>query len=580
MKLFLVGIVMLTTLLSCSTFKNQKRITALYKEYWEYSLKRNPIGATLRGDKRYNDQLPFPNEYLFQKDLSTYKNFKKRTLLIDSRDFSKQDQINRKLFLSMLDQYITSYELEDYYIQFGSRGGFHTWLTILPEYTPFHNLKDYTDYLSRLQKISSYFDANIEVANQALKKGYRYPRAPFKGFDQTVKMMIPKSAKESLFYKPFSKMDDKNISKTEQKRLQVLALKIIESDVTPSYKKFHQFWKKRIEPKMRRRVSVASYPHGKKLYINAVKNHTSLTLTPKEIHEIGLSEVKRIKSEMILLMRKVNFKGSLKSFIKDLRVNPRFYPKTKKELLALVRHHLDRMDKKLPLYFGRLPKSPYEIKEIPAYKAAKETTAYYMRPSPKVKRPGYYYVNTSQLDQRPLYEVEALSYHEAVPGHHLQIAIEQELKGIPKFRKNYNSTAFVEGWGLYSESLAKDMGFYQDSYSDFGRLTYEIWRACRLVVDTGLHAFNWSRTKAINYMVNNTALSRKNIEVEIDRYITTPGQALAYKLGELKIKELRLKAQKQLGNEFDMRVFHDIVLGRGSVPLNLLEDQVNEWLKN
>lgn len=583
MKKAFICTLLILNLISCSSItalKNQKSHKDLYSDFKEEGLKRSPIWATIKGDKRYNDRLIYPSEEMFKIDYQYYKSIKKRALSLPTKGLKKQALIDRQLFLSMLDDMIVSYELGSHYIQFSSRGGFHTILTMLPTYTPFKSLKDYEDYLSRLSKIPGYFNANMDLALIALKKGYRYPQGPFKGFDKVIKDMISSSAKESLFYKPFIKMNvSHSISKQAQNKIKKNALKIITEKVTPSYKKFYHFWKKNIEPEMRKNVSISSYPQGHKLYEQAVKFHTSLTITSKQIHSIGLSEVKRIRNEMTALMRKVNFKGSLKDFIKDLRTNPRFYPKTKKELLNKTKKYLANMNKMLPKYFGKLPKSSYQIKEIPAYKAAKETTAYYMRPSPKTGRPGYYFVNTSQLDQRPLYEVEALSYHEAVPGHHLQIALQQELKNIPDFRKNYNSTAFVEGWGLYSESLAKEMGFYKNPYSDFGRLTYEIWRASRLVVDTGLHAFNWSRSKAIKYMVDNTALSQKNIEVEIDRYITRPGQALAYKLGELKIKELKAKSKKALGEKFDIKSFHDAVLAHGPVPLKLLEDQIDRWIK-
>jgi len=325
-------------------------------------------------------------------------------------------------------------------------------------------------------------------------------------------------------------------------------------------------------------VGITSLKGGAAYYDYLIRNFTTTDLTPKQIHETGLSEVKRLRGEMDKIIKKVNFKGSLNEFMTFLRTDPRFYTDDPEDLMEKTALIAKRMDGQLPKLFGFLPRNPYGLKEIPADIAEKTTTAYYMPSNGTGKTAGNYYVNTSLLKSRPLYDQEALSFHEAVPGHHLQGAIQKEL-GLPNFRKYHYFNAFGEGWALYAERLGLEVGFYQDPYSDFGRLGYEMWRACRLVVDTGMHAFGWSRQQAIDYMMENTSLSEHNITTEVDRYITWPGQALSYKIGELSITALRKKAESELGSKFDIRAFHDTVLGSGSLPIAILEDVVNEWIE-
>jgi uncharacterized protein (DUF885 family) len=348
--------------------------------------------------------------------------------------------------------------------------------------------------------------------------------------------------------------------------------------VVPGYRDFLTFISQEYAPRARPSIGASELPNGRALYTQRVRQFTTLDLTPEQVHQTGLAEVSRIRGEMEAAMRKAGFSGTLPEFIQFLRTDPRFYVNTPEELLRHTALVLKRMDGELPRLFGRLPRMPYGIKPIPEFIAPRTTTAYYSRPSGDGTRSGTYYVNTYDLKSRPLYEVEALSLHEAVPGHHLQIALQQELEGLPEFRRYSGFTAFTEGWGLYAERLGLESGFYTDPYSDFGRLTYEMWRALRLVVDTGMHFKGWTRQQAIDYMAANSALTLLNITNEVDRYIAWPGQALAYKTGELKIRELRAQAEKELGPRFDIRRFHDVVLGSGAVPLSVLEDNVRRYI--
>jgi uncharacterized protein (DUF885 family) len=350
------------------------------------------------------------------------------------------------------------------------------------------------------------------------------------------------------------------------------------TSVVPAYREFLDFIVREYVPGARPTTGAADLPNGRAYYAYLVRSYTTLDLTPEDVHRTGLVEVGRIRDEMEGIIRQTGFDGSFREFVQFLRTDPRFYVETPEALMKEVAYVLKRMDGELPQLFGHLPRMTYGIREIPEYIAPRTTTAYYTRPAGDGTRAGFYWVNTYDLPSRPLYEVEALSLHEAVPGHHLQIAIQQELEGLPAFRRFSGFTAFVEGWGLYAERLGLETGFYTDPYSNFGRLTYEMWRACRLVVDTGLHDMEWTRQQAIDFMVDNTALTLLNITNEVDRYIAWPGQALAYKTGELKIRELRAEAERELGTHFDVRRFHDVVLGSGAVPLTVLEEIVRHYI--
>jgi uncharacterized protein (DUF885 family) len=399
------------------------------------------------------------------------------------------------------------------------------------------------------------------------------------GYEETITAHIVQDPTKSLLFSPFRNFPQE-LTEGEAKQLGEQAVASIRDTVVPAYKRFHNFMRRIYIPAARGTIGASALPDGREFYRYRVRHFTTLEVSPDEVHQLGLTEVARIKSEMLEIIEQVEFSGDFTEFLQFLRTDPRFYPTNADDYLKETAYILKRMDGELPKLFLNLPRNPYGLKVIPAYIAPKTTTAYYQPPPASGKLAGQYFLNTYNLKSRPLYELEALSLHEAVPGHHLQIALQQELTDLPLFRKYSGFTAFVEGWALYAERLGLEVGFYKDPYSNFGRLSYEMWRACRLVVDTGIHYQGWTRKQAIDYMIQYTSLSRHNIVAEVDRYISWPGQALAYKIGELKIRELREKATKQLGSQFDIREFHDAVLRNGAVPLPILELNIESFIKD
>jgi uncharacterized protein (DUF885 family) len=398
------------------------------------------------------------------------------------------------------------------------------------------------------------------------------------GYSDTIEPHIVQNPEDSLLFKPFKDFPDR-FTEEQKEHLRRAARQAIATDVVPSYQKFLDFMKTEYLPACRSTIGASAAPGGRAFYRHRVRMFTTLDLTPEEVHQTGLSEVRRIRREMEEVIRKTRFEGTFAEFVQHLRTEPRFYAGTPEQLMKEVSYVLKKMDGELPRLFKTLPRTPYGIREIPSYLAPKTTTAYYQPPAGDGTQAGYYYLNTYNLKARPLYEIEALSFHEAVPGHHLQIALQQEMTGLPHFRRFANFTVFIEGWALYAERLGAEVGFYQDPYREFGRLTYEMWRACRLVVDTGMHYLGWTREQAIAFMAENTALSHHNIQAEVDRYIAWPGQALAYKIGELKIRELRERAELKLGDRFDLREFHDVILGSGAVSLRILQENVENYVE-
>jgi uncharacterized protein (DUF885 family) len=403
------------------------------------------------------------------------------------------------------------------------------------------------------------------------------PRVVLTGVEETIEPHIVTDPTASLLWEPFTRFPE-GIPSAERERLSAAGREAISGSVVPAYQDFLRFMTAEYLPGARATIGASELPGGREYYAHRVRSYTTLDLTPDQVHATGAAEVARIRSEMEAVMRRTGFTGSFAEFITFLRSDPRFYVSTPEELLQRTSLVLKRMDGELPKLFGRLPRMSYGIKEIPAYIAPRTTTAYYSRPAGDGTRSGTYWVNTYDLKSRPTYEIEALSLHEAVPGHHLQIALQQEIEGIPDFRRFSGFTAFVEGWALYAESLGQEVGFYTDPYSDFGRLSYDMWRALRLMVDTGIHWKGWTRQQAIDHMAENSALTLVNIANEVDRYIAWPGQALAYKTGQMKIRELRTEAERELGADFDVRAFHDVVLGSGALPLTVLEENVRLWI--
>jgi len=553
-------------------------LNQLIADQWEAWMRWDPLFATSCGDQRFNERLPDAGEQHYTFWRGQLAGFHQRLQEIDRLALPPADRLNYDIFARMLDFEIAGLDHHGYRLPLSKSGGFHTSLPDLHLYSPFGMQRDYENYLARLAGLRRYFEESIDLLRLGLRTGYIPPRVTLQGVDQSLQAHILDDPTRSVFYKPFEQFPA-SISASDQERLASAARDAIRASVVPAYRALLQFLETEYLPASRLGIAAADLPEGRLYYQERIRYFTTLDLSPEAIHATGQSEVKRIRAKMETVIRKTDFKGSLREFIEFLRSDPRFYVTTPEALLEKTALVLKRMDGELPRLFKTLPRLPYGIREIPAFSAPGNTAAYYQPGSGDGSVAGNYYVNTYDLPSRPLYEIEALSLHEAVPGHHLQIALQMELHDLPNFRRFAGFTSFVEGWALYSERLGLEVGFYQDPYADFGRLSYEMWRACRLVVDTGMHALGWTRPQAIDFMAENTSSTLLNISNEVDRYIAWPGQALAYKLGELKISELRAMAEKELGAQFNLREFHDALLLAGALPLDVLEVRVREWLE-
>lgn len=496
---------------------------------------------------------------------------------IDPSALTEQQQINYAILSYSLEDALAEYQYGAHMMPLTSESGFHSALAFMVSGTEFKTKQDYLDYLAKLKTVPAYMQQQTEWMKQGLATGMTQPKAVLAGFEQSILAFISKTPEQNVFYRPFHQKPE-FIDIESWQALQSEAQQVVTLQLNPAYQQFYQFMVEQYLPGARDSIAASDWPKGREYYQNRLEHYTTLKLTPEQVHQIGLNEVARIRAEMQAIITKVGFKGSFAEFIQFLRTDPQFYAKTPTDLLKEASFIAKKIDAELPKYFRTLPRTPYGVAPVPAEIAPKYTTGRYAGTN-RDDRAGFYWVNTYALDRRPLYEMEALTLHEAVPGHHLQISLAREQSSLPEYRRNFYTSAFGEGWGLYAEYLGIEMGFYQDPYSDFGRLTYEMWRAARLVVDTGMHTMGWSRQQAIDFLASNTALSMHNVTTEIDRYISWPAQALSYKLGELTIKKLRKEAQQQLGQDFDLREFHDVVLRNGSVPLSILEQQVASYIQ-
>lgn len=542
----------------------------LINEEWELRMQSNPLTATFCGDPRFNDCMPDMRLEALDAQMEQIRGFQTRLEAIDRQALAAEDRLNYDLFARELWMQIEEYRFGLHLMPVTRLSGFQISLPDLPVFTPFNTVSDYEAYLARLNDLGEFFKAELTLMRRGMALGLVPARAALEGIEVTASGHVVTDPTESAFYRPFITFPP-SISSVDQRRLQDAAVAVIRQVVVPAYAELAAFLTSEYLPQARQNSAASSLPDGAAYYAYSVQRYTTLPVTPQEVHEIGLREVQRIRREMEEVIGKADFQGSFHDFVHFLRTDPRFFVDTPQALMEKVAYIMKRMDGELPRLFGRLPRTPYGMRQIPDYLAPSSTTAYYFPASGDGRTAGNYYVNTYDLKSRPLYEYEALSFHEAVPGHHLQLALQLEMDHVPQFRRFADVTAFVEGWALYAERLGLEVGFYQDVYSNFGRLTFEIWRACRLVVDTGLHALGWSRQQAIDYMAENTALALLNIANEVDRYIAWPGQALAYKMGELKISELRRRLEAQYGSQFDLRRFHDLLLENGAIPLDALE---------
>lgn len=550
---------------------------AIFQEEWEAHLRRDPFFATVVGDKRFNDRLPEATEVEYQRQAAELRGFLNRLKELDRERLSPADRVNYDVFLRLKQDALAEIEFPVYRMPLTRLGGHHTLFAELSTFVSFDTEKDYEDYLARLAGFAAFSQGQIGLMREGLRTGWTQPRPALDGVGDSITDFTVEDPTDSVFYAPVRNFPAV-VSGVVQQRLQGEAKRLISQSLVPAFRQLLAFVDEEYLPGAREAIAASRLPDGLRFYQHRVRMNVSLDVTPDEVHQIGLKEVKRIRGEMDTIRARVDFEGDRTAFGAFLRGDPRFYVDTPEQLMKEVAFVLKRMDGELPRLFRTLPRQPYGIKPVPDYLAPRSTTAYYWEGAGDGSRAGCYYVNTYDLKSRPLYELEALSLHEAVPGHHLQIALQQELSDLPEFRRFEGFTAFVEGWGLYAEHLGLEVGFYTDPYSDYGRLTYEMWRACRLVVDTGMHALDWTRQQAIGFMAENTALTELNVRNEIDRYIAWPGQALAYKMGELKIRELRARAEKALGERFDLRRFHDVVLLDGAIPLDVLEKKVEAWI--
>ena len=550
----------------------------LLRDYWEWQLREFPERATWLGERRYNARLTD----LSPEAIERRKEFTRRTLerarAVDASRLTGQDALSHALLVWELQLAVEGQAYPTEVLVLDQLDGPQIGLAQLVSATSFRTRADYDDYLARLAAIPRYFDQVTALLRRGIELGWVQPNGPLRGVPDQIQGQLVGDPSKSPFYAPFERIPEA-IPQSERERLRVAARDVIANSVFPAFTRFRDFVRDTYLPAGSRPIAASTLPNGAAYYRYTARQSTTTTFSPDSIHRIGLAEVARIRAQMDTVMRRSGFTGSFQDFLTFLRTDSRFYYTTADELVAAYRDISKRADAGLPGLFAELPRNTYGVRPFPDYEAPSQTTARYYQGATDGSRPGWFMVNTYRLDMRPKYEMEALTVHEAVPGHHLQIARAQELRGLPDFRRNGGYTAFVEGWGLYAESLGAEMpGFYADPYSKFGQLTYEMWRACRLVVDTGMHHLGWSRQRAIDFMKENTAKSEQDIVVEIDRYIVWPGQALAYKIGELKIKELRARAVRELGARFDVRRFHNALLDNGPLPLDVLEREIDRWI--
>ena len=553
-----------------------ERLHSVFDREWQYQLRENPTYATYLGDKRYNHIWPDISQSAIDRRLQHARDLLHELSGFRPEDLNPADRLNLKLFRKQVELDIEESAFRWYLVPLTQRDGIQDEST-LADILSFETVKDYEDWLARLNSFPQYMSQTIALMREGIKTRIIQPRIVMERVPAQIKQQIVENPEQSLYFKPFRRFPD-SIPAAEQSRLREAAKQAIASKLVPAYREFQTFFNAEYLPGCHPQVGVWQVPNGDKLYAFRAQQFTTTNLTPQEIHDIGLKEVARIHAEMETIIKQVGFKGTFAEFLTHLRTEKKFYCTTEAELFAEYQAVCKRIDPQLGKLFRHLPKTPYDIRAIPAHMAPDTTTAYYRPPAADGTRPGTYFVNLYKPEVRPKYEMEALSLHEAVPGHHLQISIATELQGVPTFRRFASFTSYVEGWALYSEGLGGDLGLYQDPYSKFGQLTYEMWRAVRLVVDTGLHQFQWDRQRAIDYFLLHTAKTEHDITNEIDRYIAWPGQALAYKIGQLKISALRTRAEQELGAKFDVREFHHAILNQGAVPLDVLEEIVNDWI--
>ena len=564
-KLLLFGTLLF--FFNCGRITPEKQLNSLissFENYKDSQKEESPLGNY--DESRFENYAKFCDSLRLELEA------------LKTEEFNTDAQISYDLLHFVLNEAVVKYQFKTHWNPILSDAGFHSSLTY--RVRPLTNKKSAIKYLKLLKAIPKYISQQSTLIKKGLDAGMGQPLVIFKGYESTYNQHITRTAEENFYYSPFLKLPSQ-FSIIEKDSLRQAAKEVIIKDVIPAFRLVKSFFEDVYYPNARSAIGVSETPNGAAYYQSRIDFYTTLKETPQSIHEKGLEEVSRIRKQMQDIIKEVSFNGSMADFIRFLRTDPQFYAKTPEELLKHARNIAKKLDEQLPRYFKTLPRKPYGVAPVPDAIAPKYTAGRYIGTSKESTDPGYYWVNTYDLPSRPLYAIPSLTAHEAVPGHHLQGSLNNELpESIPKFRRNLYLSAYGEGWGLYTEFLAEDMGIYTTPYEHFGKLTYEMWRACRLVVDTGMHAFGWTREEAVNFMADNTALSMHEINTEIDRYISWPGQALAYKIGEITIRELRKKAEKELGGNFDIRDFHEIILEKGTVTLPILKKRINQYIKN
>ena len=553
-----------TEIIAQNTTEQLASIIKTVEEHEGYDNKAHPMGLFTR--EYFKAEAEFAAEQL------------EKLKAISADDLSETDAISLEMLKFLLQDQINYYEFDRYLNPLLSDSGFHTSFPYMVR--PLTNYEQVISYLNKLNAIPSVVDNYIPLLREGLERGMSQPRVIFKGYESTYNSHIVESYEDSFFYGPFKNLPE-SLSEVQKDSILKAARETISEKVVPQFRRVKKFFEEEYFPKTRKTIGVSEIPNGREYYQNRINYYTTSTqYTADDIHNIGLREVARIKAEMNKIIAELKFEGSFADFLKFLRTDPQFYVETPEELLMHARDMAKRADAQLPKFFKTLPRKPYGVAPVPDAIAPKYTGGRYIGTGKNSTDPGYYWVNTYDLPSRPLYTLPSLTVHEAVPGHHLQGSLNNELgDSIPQFRKDTYLSAYGEGWGLYTEYLAAEMGMYTTPYERFGQLTYEMWRACRLVVDTGIHAKGWTREQVVNFMASNTALSLHEVNTETDRYISWPGQALSYKIGELKIRELRKKAETELGSKFDIREFHEIILEQGTVTLSIMEDRINAYIK-
>jgi uncharacterized protein (DUF885 family) len=561
---------------SASVADRSKALSTLLAEIWEDELKHSPEYASSLGDRRYDDQLTDYSTQEVNAALSRGRGFIERLSEIDTAGLSEQEKLSAELMLRTLIDNQEAAKFKEWEMPVNQFNGFHTDLPQLVTHLQFDSVKDYDNYIARLHKVPKAFSqimTNMELGIEDARMPPQYLLEKVLVQTQELAQQKPEASPFALPLKKFPA----TVNAEEQKRISGEMLEAISTEVLPSYQRFAKFLQVEYVPKGRKDPGAWALPNGDVYYAFRIRQSTTLNKSAAEIHQIGLDEVARDEAEMLAIVHKLGF-TDLKSFSAALKANPKEHPASKEALLDAYRGYLNQMQPKLPELFGKLPKEKLEVIAMPEFIEKDQAAAFYDQGTPDGKRPGRVDINTYNFAERSLAPVEAVSYHEGIPGHHLQISIGQELTGLPEFRKQSYYTAYTEGWALYSERLGKEIGFYQDPYSDYGRLEADIWRAIRLVVDTGVHSQHWTRQQMVDYFHDHSAIDEPNVQAEVDRYIAWPGQALGYKMGQLKILELRDRAKTELGPKFDIRTFHDEVLDSGALPLDVLDHRVDSWI--